>query len=82
MEVLLGGGGLIGLLMLWKLIEKIVDAKLAKRNNPGKGVICPYENSVALKNSLAAIDGTLGEIDKSLAIMKGTLERISRKLDV
>lgn len=75
-------GAILGFLALWKFIEKVVDAKLAKRNNPGKSIICPYENSVALKNSLNNIDQTFDSVDKTLSAMKGSLERIERKLDV
>jgi len=83
MDALVGGGGIVGLLLLWKFIEKIVDAKLGKRNNkggnpgnPGKDVVCPYKNSVAIENSLNNIDLKLGTMNTNMILMKGSLERI------
>ena len=86
MEVLLGGGGIVGLLVLWKFVEKIVDARMSKRNskgnNPGKPILCPYENSVALKNSLNNIDTKLGIVVTKLTSIDESQKRVERKLNV
>ena len=86
---ILTGGFIIGLLALWKLIEKIVDAKLAKRNNnpgrnsnPGKTILCPYDNSVALKNSLNNIDTKLGTMLTKMTSIDESQKRVERKLNV
>jgi len=86
---ILTGGFIIGLLALWKLIEKIVDAKLAKRNNnpgrnsnPGKTILCPYDNSVALKNSLNNIDTKLGTMVTKLTSIDEAQRRIEGRKDV
>ena len=86
---ILTGGFIIGLLALWKLIEKIVDAKLAKRNNnpgrnsnSGKTILCPYDNSVALKNSLNNIDTKLGTMLTKMTSIDESQKRVERKLNV
>ncbi len=82
MDAIFGGGGIVGLLVLWKFVEKIIDAKAGKRNNPGKPILCPYDNSVALKNSLNNIDTKLGVVVTKLTSIDESQKRVERKLNV
>ena len=76
-------GAILGFLAIWKFIERVVDTRLAKRNNNSrKGNPGGVVDDVVLLNSLNNIDNTLDDLRRDVSVVVASLERIERRLDV